>query len=177
DKIPEDQRPPVWLPFQTFHLMVGLGTLMIGVAVVACWCWYRKSYSERPWLLWTVVFMPVAAMTANQAGWITAEVGRQPWIVYPSIQDGVEMMGLRTADGLSESVTAEQVLSSIILFGVIYSLLFAVWVFVLNNKIQHGPESGEELTEYKSKLKADSMSEKFSRTAKSFGGDMMEDGV
>jgi cytochrome bd ubiquinol oxidase subunit I len=115
-------------------------------------------------------------MTANQAGWITAEVGRQPWIVYPSVQGGVEMMGLRTADGLSESVTAQQVLSSIILFGIIYSLLFAVWVFVLNSKIQHGPESGDELSDYKRNLQADSMADQFGRGGKSLGGDMLDEG-
>lgn len=177
DKIPDDERPPIWLPFQTFHLMVGLGTLMIGVSGFACLSWYRNTFGKQRWLLWAIVCMPVAAMTANQAGWITAEVGRQPWIVYPSVQDGVEMMGLRTADGLSESVTAEQVLSSIILFGVIYSLLFAVWVFVLNNKIQHGPESSEELTEYKRKRHAQTMAEKFGESGGSLGGDMMEDEV
>ncbi|QDT01668.1 Cytochrome bd-I ubiquinol oxidase subunit 1 [Rubripirellula lacrimiformis] len=176
DQIPEDERPPVWLPFQMFHLMVGLGTLMIGVAGLACWFWYRGTLIEKRWLLWAVVFMPIAAMTANQAGWITAEVGRQPWIVYPSVQDGVEMMGLKTADGLSESVTAQQVLSSIILFSIIYSLLFAVWVFVLNNKIQHGPESAEELTQYKRKLKKESMAENFSRSGKALGGDMLDGG-
>ena len=122
---------------------------MIFVAAAGCWHWIRGTFAKKRWLMWTIVVMPLAAMIANHAGWITAEVGRQPWIVYPSIQDGVEMMGLRTADGLSESVTAEQVLSSIILFGVIYSLLFAVWIFVLNNKIQHGPESPSELEAYK----------------------------
>lgn len=175
DQIPVDQRPPIWLPFQTFHLMVGLGTLMILVSGFGCWSWYRGRYIERPWLLWAIVLMPLAAMTANQAGWITAEVGRQPWVVYPSVQNGVAMMGMRTADGLSESVTAEQVLSSIILFGIIYSMLFAVWVFVLNNKIQHGPESAEELTRYKQNRKQESMSEQFSSTAKSHGGDMMRE--
>ncbi|EMI52511.1 cytochrome ubiquinol oxidase subunit I [Rhodopirellula sallentina] len=177
DQIPEDERPPVWLPFQTFHLMVGLGTLMILIAGSSCWFWYRGSYSTRRGVLWAMVAMPVVAMTANQAGWITAEVGRQPWIVYPSVQDGVEMMGLRTADGLSESVTAEQVLSSIILFGVIYSMLFAVWIFVLNHKIQHGPESPEELAEYKQKLHAESMSEAFGHHGTSRAGGMMEDGT
>lgn len=175
DQIPEDERPPVWLPFQTFHLMVGLGTMMIGVAGFACLAWYRGNYGNQRWLLWAIVLMPIAAMTANQAGWITAEVGRQPWVVYPSVQDGVEMMGLRTADGLSESVTAQQVLSSIILFGIIYSLLFAVWVFVLNNKIQHGPESVEELAAYKLKLRDETMAEKFGSSGKSLGGDLMEE--
>ncbi|MEM6331276.1 MAG: cytochrome ubiquinol oxidase subunit I [Planctomycetota bacterium] len=177
DQIPPDERPPVWLPFQTFHLMVGLGTLMIGVAALACWSWYRGTLDRKRWLLWTIVAMPVAAMTANQAGWITAEVGRQPWIVYPSVQDGVEMMGLRTADGLSESVTAEQVLSSIILFGVIYSLLFAVWVFVLNGKIQHGPETVEELLEYKRRRRGGSMPQAFGSEGAPRGGRLMDEGV
>ena len=153
DQIPEDERPPVWLPFQTFHLMVTLGTVMIGVSGLGCWFWFRGKLDQQRWLMWMIVTMPIAAMTANQAGWVTAEVGRQPWIVYPSVQDGVEMIGLKTKDGLSESVTARQVLSSIILFGVIYSLLFAVWIFVLNNKIQHGPESPEELASRKRERK------------------------
>jgi cytochrome bd ubiquinol oxidase subunit I len=98
---------------------------------------------------------------ANQAGWIAAEVGRQPWIVYPTLSDEaremlanqqplprldhdneqiVALRGLRTSEGLSAAVKAEQVLWSIIMFGGIYMLLFALWVFVLNSKIQHGPE-------------------------------------
>jgi cytochrome d ubiquinol oxidase subunit I len=177
DQIPTDERPPVWLPFQTFHLMVGLGSLMIGISGLACWSWYRKTYGQRRWLLWAIVCMPVAAMTANQAGWITAEVGRQPWIVYPSIQNGVEMMGLRTSDGLSESVTAQQVLSSIVLFGILYALLFAVWVFVLNRKIQHGPETVEELNAYKQSHTKDHMSDAFGSTGTSRGGGMLEEGV
>jgi cytochrome d ubiquinol oxidase subunit I len=56
------------------------------------------------------------------------------------VQNGVEMPGLRTSDGLSESVTAGQVLWSIIMFGLIYALLFVVWIYVLNSKIQHGPD-------------------------------------
>lgn len=175
DQIPVDERPPVWLPFQTFHLMVGLGMLMLVVATAACWSWYRGSYTRRRWLMWIVVLMPLAAMTANQAGWITAEVGRQPWVVYPSVQDGVEMMGMRTADGLSESVTAEQVLSSIILFGVIYSLLFAVWVFVLNSKIQHGPETLEELAQHKLNHSKETLSEAIGQGGSTYGSMMDEE--
>lgn len=177
DKIPPDQRPPVWLPFQMFHLMVGLGTLMIGVASISCWYWCRGSLHRQRRLLWVLVATPVAAMTANQAGWITAEVGRQPWIVYPSVQDGVEMMGLRTADGLSESVTAEQVLSSIILFGVIYSLLFAVWIFVLNSKIQRGPETVDDLLKYKRGRTGGSPQSPFGREGASRGGRLLEEEV
>jgi cytochrome d ubiquinol oxidase subunit I len=68
---------------------------------------------------------------ANQAGWVSAEVGRQPWTVY-----GV----LRTSQSVSANVPAAHILGSIFMFGVIYLLLFAVWLYVLNDKIQHGPE-------------------------------------
>lgn len=144
DEIPEDERPPVWLPFQMFHLMVSLGVLFIGITWVAMFFWWRGTLFKQRWLLWVFVVGVVGPYVANQAGWVAAEVGRQPWIVYPSVQDGVEMMGLRTADGLSESVTAGQVLWSIIMFGVIYFLLFCLWVFVMNEKIKHGPETALE---------------------------------
>jgi cytochrome d ubiquinol oxidase subunit I len=80
------------------------------------------------------------AFVANEAGWVTAEVGRQPWVVYPTMVDGTLQGGLRTSDGLSEVVTAEHVLGSIIMFGLIYALLFVLWIMILNGKIQHGPE-------------------------------------
>jgi cytochrome d ubiquinol oxidase subunit I len=69
---------------------------------------------------------------ANQLGWFSAEVGRQPWIVYKL---------LRTSDALSKVVAADAVLSSLILFTLIYALLFALFIFLLNEKIHHGPES------------------------------------
>lgn len=144
DQIAPENRPPVWLPFQTFHLMILMGTGMILLATIACVAHYRGKLEQSRWLLWLLILSPLAAMTANQAGWVTAEVGRQPWVVYPSVQDGVQMRGLRTSDGLSESVTAEQVLASIIMFTVIYSALFFIWIYVLNSKIQHGPESPAE---------------------------------
>lgn len=177
DQIPPNERPPVWLPFQMFHLMVGMGTLMIGVAGLSVGYWWFGKLETKRWLMWTLVFMPLAAMTANHAGWITAEVGRQPWIVYPSVQDGVEMMGLRTSDGLSESVTAEQVLTSIIMFAIIYSMLFAVWIFVLNNKIQHGPETVEELAAHKEKISRSShtVKEMFESQSQKLGGAMLEE--
>ena len=143
EEIPEDERPPVHIPFFTFHLMVGLGTMMIVLCLTAVGFWIRGTLERQRWLLWIFVFAVVAPYLANQAGWVTAEVGRQPWIVYPSVQNGVAMRGLRTSEGLSESVKAEQVLSSILAFSVIYALLFGLWVFVLTTKIMHGPEEPE----------------------------------
>ena len=133
DQFPERDRPPVWLPFMTYHLMVGLGMLFIALTTLAALLWWRGRLFETPWLMRAFVAAVLGPYVANQAGWVSAEVGRQPWIVYGH---------LRTADGLSEAVVASHVLASIILFGLIYLMLFVVWVWVLNAKIQHGPEDG-----------------------------------
>ena len=144
DHFPKEDHPPVWLTFQAFHLMVGLGTLFVALTWFAMFLLWRRALFQKRWLLWIFVFAVIGPYIANQAGWITAEVGRQPWVVYPSVQNGVEMMGLRTAEGVSESVRAGQVLWSIIMFGLIYFLLFCVWVWVMNEKIKHGPETPGE---------------------------------
>ena len=80
---------------------------------------------------WSVLLPQIA----NQVGWYTAETGRQPWVVY-----GL----LRTSDALSQAVTANQVVFSLILFTLLYTLLFALFIFLLNRKIQHGPEYKDE---------------------------------
>jgi cytochrome d ubiquinol oxidase subunit I len=121
--------------------------------------------------MWVFVFAVLGAVAANQAGWAAAEVGRQPWIVHPPLPydpagelvlgtDGVvhydESLGLRTAAALSRAVSGQQVLGSIVLFGLIYALLLAVWILVLNDKIQKGPEpvSDEAPTEPEGYLSA-----------------------
>src|SRR5690606_24346522 len=76
-----------------------------------------------------------------------AEVGRQPWIVYPTLVNGVLEGGLRTSDAISEAVKAEQVFGSIVMFALIYILLFILWVVVLNHKIQKGPAAVEPESE------------------------------
>ena len=85
-------------------------------------------------MLWLLVLSVLGPQIANQAGWFAAEVGRQPWIV-----QGL----LRTSEGLSAVVKANMVVTSIILFGAVYVLLFAVFVYLLNDKIQHGPDEAD----------------------------------
>jgi cytochrome d ubiquinol oxidase subunit I len=78
---------------------------------------------------------------ANEVGWVAAEVGRQPWIVYPTPNAAGELIGgLRTSDAVSEVITSQLVLGSIVMFGLIYVLLFALWVFLLDRAIRRGPE-------------------------------------
>lgn len=130
----KEDRPPVNLVFQFYHLMVAAGLGLIALAGLGLFYYWRGCLCEKRWLLWLLVFSVLGPQIANQAGWFAAEVGRQPWIVY-----GL----LRTSAGLSAVVKASQVLTSIILFSVVYLLLFAVFVYLLNDKIQHGPEAAD----------------------------------
>ena len=130
---PED-RPPVQASFFFFHGMVGIGMALIGIAALGFLYFKKGTLHERRWLLWLMVFSVLGPQLANQLGWFAAEVGRQPWIVY-----GV----LRTPAGLSAVVKANVVLSSLIMFTFIYFLLFAVFIYLLNEKIQHGPDDAD----------------------------------
>lgn len=127
-------RPPVNFTFQLFHLMVGVGFWMILISALGFLYFRRGSLFEKRWLLWLLVLSVLGPQIANQAGWFAAEVGRQPWIV-----QGL----LRTSQGLSAVVKANAVLTAIILFSVVYLLLFAVFVYLLNDKIQHGPDDAD----------------------------------
>jgi len=123
-------RPPVAASFFFFHGMVAAGMATILVALLGCWYWWRGTLDQTRWLLWVLVISVLGPQIANQFGWFAAEVGRQPWLVY-----GL----MRTPEGLSAVVTANVVLASLILFTVIYFLLFSVFIYLLNDKIQHGP--------------------------------------
>jgi len=133
---PED-RPPVNLVFQTYHLMVAIGFTLIGISLLGLFLWWRKKLFQTKWFLLVLIFSVLLPQAANQLGWISAEVGRQPWIVY-----GL----LRTSEGLSKAVEAGQVWFSLILFVLIYTLLFILFIYLLNEKIKKGPEHAEETT-------------------------------
>jgi cytochrome d ubiquinol oxidase subunit I len=127
---PPQDRPPVNPVFQAFHAMVGIGMVLIGLALLGAFLWWRGTLFETRWLLWILVFAVLGPQAANQLGWFTAEVGRQPWIVY-----GL----MRTAAGVSPSVTTGQLLASLALFTLIYLALFVLFIYLLDQKIRHGP--------------------------------------
>jgi len=127
-------RPPVNMSFQFYHIMVAVGFGMIVVAGLGFLYFWHGSLFEKRWLLWLLALSVLGPQIANQAGWFAAEVGRQPWIVY-----GL----LRTPEGLSAVVKADAVLTAIILFSLVYLLLFAVFLYLLNDKIQHGPDAAD----------------------------------
>jgi cytochrome d ubiquinol oxidase subunit I len=134
-----EDRPPTVLPFITYHVMVGIGSGLIGLLALALFLRWRGKLFENKLMMMVFVVAVVGPYIANQAGWVSCEVGRQPWVVYKL---------LRTSEATSnlKAVGPDQVLASIVMFGVIYALLFAVWVYVLNDKIQHGPDDAPEET-------------------------------
>lgn len=162
DRFNSADRPPVLVPFLSFHLMVGIGSLLIVMTLLALFLLWRGTLFEQRWLLWGFVFAIVLVYLGNQAGWVAAEVGRQPWIVQAEFAPVMEaredpdvfykyhemdftrpVNGLRTQDAVSGAINREMVAGSLVMFGLIYLLLVLVWVFVLNTKIHAGPEEGE----------------------------------
>ncbi|MFA7232593.1 MAG: cytochrome ubiquinol oxidase subunit I [Terrimicrobiaceae bacterium] len=142
--------PNVPAVFQFYHAMIIVGVAMLVLSLVACFFWWRGWLFDlsRPltrWLLGALVFSVLGPQIANQAGWFTAEMGRQPWIV--------DRM-LKTSESLSKVVTANQIVASLILFGLVYALLFVMFVFLLTRKIQHGPDDEEESEEMPESWKA-----------------------
>jgi cytochrome d ubiquinol oxidase subunit I len=131
---PPDQVPTgveIVLSFLSFHLMVGLGTLFIGLTGLALLLHLRGLLLTSRWMLKLLTLSIPLPLLACELGWITAEVGRQPWIV-----QGL----LKTRDAASVTVSAGEILFSILLFGAIYLLLGALYVFLLVKKVKAGPE-------------------------------------
>ncbi|RYD03934.1 hypothetical protein N752_17785 [Desulforamulus aquiferis] len=134
---PRDEWPPLAMTFYPFHLMVALGLYFIALTCWGFWLLIRNKLYDNPLFLKLAFFSIPLPFITNELGWIAAEVGRQPWVVYNL---------LRTADGVSITVPAYQILFSIIMFALIYVVLFSVWIFLLRKKINLGPIcKGKEL--------------------------------
>ena len=128
---PKEDRPgQVNAVFQFYHIMVTIGIFLIGLTLYASFLLWRGQLFEKKWLLRIFAFAVLLPQIANQVGWFAAEMGRQPWIVYGH---------LRTSEGFSQEVSSNQILFSLILFLVVYSVLFLLFVYSLNKKIKQGP--------------------------------------
>lgn len=130
----EDQPSQVNAVFQFYHIMISIGMFLIALSFYACFLWWKGKLFETKWILWIFYFSVLLPQIANQAGWFAAEMGRQPWIVYGH---------LRTSEGFSQEVSANQIVFSLVLFLVVYSLLFLLFLYSLNKKIKHGPYEDE----------------------------------
>lgn len=130
---PSDVWAPVNLEFQVYHLMIDLGFLFPLIGVVGWLVWRRRQRHGRTmpgWLLRTLVATVFLAEVATIAGWWTGEVGRQPWIVWNV---------MRTADAASPTLTTPAVLASLITFALLYLLLLALFLLLLDRMIRQGP--------------------------------------
>ena len=132
DAFPQDWWPDnIPLLYYSYHIMVGLGTIFIAVMLVAAVQLRRRTlYHSRP-MLWVLMLALPFPYIATTAGWITAEVGRQPWLIY-----GL----LRTMEGTSARVSAGNGLFTLIGFMGMYGLLAILFLFLVYREIEHGPE-------------------------------------
>lgn len=131
NEFPEDTWPDqIPLLYFAFHIMVGLGTLFIAVmASAAVWLWRGKLFETKP-LLWALMLFLPLPYVANTAGWMTTELGRQPWLIY-----GL----MRTADGTSPHVSSGSATFTLLGFMGMYSLLFMLGLFMIWRELDHGP--------------------------------------
>ncbi|WP_072396645.1 cytochrome ubiquinol oxidase subunit I [Hyphomicrobium sp. CS1GBMeth3] len=128
DFAPQD-RPPVKPVFFAFRVMVGLGMLMIAAGLIGAFLWWRGKLFSSRWFLTPLAFSWPAGFIAILAGWWVTETGRQPWLAH-----GI----LRTADAASP-VSANAVLTTLILFVVVYSIVFSMGIYYINRLIEKGP--------------------------------------
>ncbi|MDE8703371.1 cytochrome ubiquinol oxidase subunit I [Adlercreutzia equolifaciens] len=137
DMVVEDM--PVGLVFQSYHIMVAMyGLIMITSILVLIFTFKGGRIRQMRWLQWLAVLSPLWPFIAIQTGWITAEVGRQPWVVYPSVS-GPDGVSLLTVDGISMSVSAPELWLTMALFVVVYLILLIGWARVIGRFIKEGP--------------------------------------
>ncbi len=130
-EFPEDQWPTnIELLYYSFHVMAGLGTIFIGLMALANLLRFRKRLLNTPLLLWALMLAFPFPFIANTAGWLTAELGRQPWLVF----------GLfRTSAGYSDAVSQGDALFTLIGFAGLYSAVGLLYLFMIGREVLHGP--------------------------------------
>ncbi|HYE52592.1 MAG TPA: cytochrome ubiquinol oxidase subunit I [Azospirillaceae bacterium] len=129
-EVPPEERPPVAIVFWAFRIMVGLGFLMLGVAVLSVWLRFRKRLYDTRWFLKLCMLCGPIGFVALLSGWVTTEVGRQPWVIYGLV---------RTADAVTPSITFAGVLTSLSAFIVAYTIIFGAGIYYLYKVLRRGP--------------------------------------
>jgi cytochrome d ubiquinol oxidase subunit I len=131
---PRDQWPQfVPLVYYSYHIMAGLGTMFIGLMTLSAFFLWKRTLFTRRWLLWGLMLAMPFPFIANTVGWVTAEAGRQPWIIY-----GI----LRTAHASSQNVSSGNVGFTLLGFIGLYVLLAFLYFSLLLKVVAHGPEPG-----------------------------------
>ena len=133
EEFPREQWPQfVPLVYFSYHIMAGLGTIFIIVMALALFFLWRRTLFTKRWLLWAIMLAMPFPFIANTLGWVTAEAGRQPWIIY-----GL----MRTADGSSQNVSSGNVSFTLLGFMGLYLLLALLYFALLLKIIGAGPST------------------------------------
>jgi cytochrome d ubiquinol oxidase subunit I len=133
DQFPRDQWPTTLpLLYYSYHIMAGLGTYFVLLMVIAALLLWRGKLYSTSWILWPILLSFPLPYIANTTGWMTAEIGRQPWLVYGLV---------RTAEGYSKYVSAGNSLFTLLGFMGMYGLLSILWIVLVYRIIESGPES------------------------------------
>jgi cytochrome bd ubiquinol oxidase subunit I len=132
---PREDRPPVAIVFFAFRVMVGLGVLMLALVAWSWWLRLRGRLVSSPAFLRFCTLMLPAGFIAVLAGWTTTEVGRQPWVVYGH---------MRTAEGLSPSISGGEVMASLLIYIVVYLVVFGAGLWFLMRLVKKGPQPAPE---------------------------------
>ena len=130
DTFPPQDRPPVIIPFFTFRIMVGMGLIMLAVSWLGVLLHWRGRLESARWFLWAAFLSFPSGFIAVLAGWFTAEVGRQPWVVY-----GL----LRTKDAITPSLTTRDVVLSLTAYVVVYAVIYAFGFHYIYRLLRDGP--------------------------------------
>ena len=128
----EDWPDNIPLLYYSYHIMVGLGTIFIAITVVATFLLWRRKLFESRWMLWILMLAIPFPFIANIAGWLTAELGRQPWLAY-----GL----MRTSEGASPNVSSGNVLFTLIGFAGMYLVMGLLYFVLMVREVAHGPEA------------------------------------
>ena len=136
--VPQADRPPIPVVFQSYHLMIALGMFFALVFLVSVIMHILGRLEKARWLQWVLIACIPLALLASNLGWMSAEVGRQPWVV-----QGV----MRTTDAVSPLVSSGQIWTTLGLFGLIYLVLFVAWLRIFVGIIKKGPEDAAEMLE------------------------------
>jgi len=131
NEFPKDVWPTnIPLLYYSYHIMAGLGTIFVAVMVVAVFLLWRKKLFASRWMLWILMLCLPFPYIANTAGWMTAEIGRQPWLVYNI---------MRTTEGYSKNVHAGNALFTLLGFMGLYTVLAILFLYLMHREILHGP--------------------------------------
>ena len=136
NEFPKEDWPYVPGVFYCYRTMIYAWGAMMLIAIIGFCYW--KSFERRKWFLWFSVIGIAFPYLANIAGWFTAEMGRQPWVVYNV---------MRTSQGVSSVISRGDVIASLVMFVTMYILLGFLFIFILNRKIHAGPVSDDTIKE------------------------------